>query len=252
MKKICLITGGTSGIGFGILQYLLECKDYQLISLSRNQKSIETTKEKLGDLAKKVVFLQGDISNIYDCRQVHKFIKDKYGQLDCLVNCAGIIKLGGIEKQTIEEWNNSIDINLTGLFILTKELLELLKHSNSASIVNISSIHSQKAGGSISYCVAKAGVDMFTKFLAQELCKYKIRVNSVNPGAVKTNIYISSGDYTSDEVDKLFSERNQQYPLGRVGDAKKDIGSIVEFLLSEKSSWITGSNFVVDGGISVK
>lgn len=113
-------------------------------------------------------------------------------------------------------------------------------------------MHSQKPGGSISYCVAKAGIDMFTKFLAQELCQYKIRVNSVNPGSVKTNLYVASGDKTKEELDKLTEERNQTYPLGRVGDAKKDIGSMIEFLLSDKASWITGANVFVDGGISVK
>lgn len=172
--------------------------------------------------------------------------------MDGLVNCVGVIKLGGLEKQTIEEWNRSMNINLTGNFVLTKALLDLLKRSQGASIVNISSMHSQKPGGSISYCVAKAGIDMFTKFLAQELCQYKIRVNSVNPGSVKTNLYVASGDKTKEELDKLIEERNQTYPLGRVGDAKKDIGSMVEFLLSDKASWITGANVLVDGGISVK
>lgn len=252
MKKICLITGATSGIGFGILQYLLDCKDYQVISLSKSKEHIENTKQKLGPNANNVVFLQGDITNPDDCEMVKKYINQNFGHLDGLVNCAGVIKLGGLEKQTIDEWNHSININLTGSFILTKALLDLLKKSTSASIINISSMHSQKPGGSISYCVAKAGTDMLTKFLAQELSKYKIRVNSVNPGAVKTNIYVASGDKSQEEVDRLFEERNQTYPLGRVGDAKNDIGSMVEFLLSDKASWITGSNIFVDGGISVK
>ena len=252
MKKVCLITGATSGIGFGILQYLLDCEDYQVISLSRSNQHIEDAKQKLGVNANKVVFLQGDIANSDDCEMVRKYIDQNFGYLDGLVNCAGIINLGGIEKQTIEEWNRSININLTGNFVLTKTLLGLLKQSKSASIVNISSMHSQKPGGSISYCVAKAGMDMFTKFLAQELCKYKIRVNSVNPGSVKTNLYVTSGDKTQEELDKLIEERNQTYPLGRIGDAKKDIGTMVEFLLSDKASWITGSNIIVDGGISVK
>ena len=252
MKRICLITGATSGIGFGILQYLLDSKNYQIISLSRSNKNIEDTKQKLGTYSNNVIFLQGDITNADDCKMVQKYINQKFGRLDGLVNCAGVIKLGGIEKQTIEEWNNSININLTGSFILTKLLIDLLKKSPNASIVNISSIHSQKPGGSISYCVAKAGVDMFTKFLAQELCKYKIRVNSINPAAVKTNIYIASGDKSQDEVDKLFEERNKTYPLGRVGNARNDIGSMVDFLLSDNASWITGSNILVDGGISLK
>ena len=252
MKKICLVTGGTSGIGFGILQNLLEQKDYQVISLSRSQTSINVAKQKLGQIAASVDFIQGDISIPEDCQKVQLYISQKYGRLDGLVNCAGIIKLGGIEKQTIDEWNNSINVNLTGSFILTQSLLDLLKQSSSASIVNISSMHSQKPGGSISYCVAKAGVDMLTKCLAQELSKYRIRVNSVNPGAVKTNIYLVSGDYTEEELARSMEARKETYPLGRIGDAKKDIGSMVEFLLSDKATWITGANIFVDGGISIK
>ena len=212
-KKIVLVTGGASGIGFGTVEYLLDCGDYEIISFSKGDKNIALAKEKLGKNASKVLFLQGDICNENDCKMLYEEINGKYGRLDGLVNCAGIIKLGGLENQTLEEWNNSINVNLTGVFLITKTLLPLLKSGKNASVVNISSMSSQRAGGSIAYCAAKAGVDMLTKYMGQELGKYNIRVNSVNPAAVYTNIYVASGDYTQEGYDKWSESKPPFYPL---------------------------------------
>ncbi len=250
-KKVVLVTGGTSGIGLGTIEYLLEQEKYEVISLSRGDKNLSLAKEKLGSNSNKVTFLQGNIGNIEDCKKIYDKINNKYGKLDGLVNSAGIIKLGGIEEQTIEEWNNSININLTGIFLLTKTLLPLLKKGTNTSIVNISSMSSERAGGSIAYCASKAGVDMLTKYMGQELGKYNIRVNSVNPAAVYTNIYVASGDYTQEGYDKWSEEKAHLYPLGRIGDAKKDIAPTIEFLLSDKSLWTTGAIYLVDGGKSI-
>lgn len=250
-KKIVLVTGGTSGIGLGTIEYLLDQDNYEIISLSRGDRNLSIAKEKLGSNAHKVIFLQGDISKEQDCKRIYEEIEKKYNRLDGLVNSAGIIKLGGIEEQTLEEWNNSININLTGIFLLTKTLLPLLKKGTNPSIVNISSMSSERAGGSIAYCASKAGVDMLTKYMGQELGKYNIRVNSVNPAAVYTNIYVASGDYTQEGYDKWSEDKKKLYPLGRIGDAKKDIAPTIEFLLSDKSLWTTGSIYLVDGGKSI-
>lgn len=250
-KKVVLVTGGTSEIGLGTIEYLLEQGNYEVISLSRGDINLSLAKEKLGDKSSKVTFLQGDISNAEDCKKIYNEINNKYEKLDGLVNSAGIIKLGGIEEQTLEEWNNSININLTGIFLLTKTLLPLLKKGTNTSVVNISSMSSERAGGSIAYCASKAGVDMLTKYMGQELGKYNIRVNSVNPAAVYTNIYVASGDYTQEGYDKWSEDKKKLYPLGRIGDAKKDIAPTIEFLLSDKSLWTTGAIYLVDGGKSV-
>ncbi|MCI9063428.1 MAG: SDR family oxidoreductase [Clostridia bacterium] len=250
-KKVVLITGGASGIGLGTIEYLLEQGNYDIISFSRGEHNIELAKERLGTNANKVLFIQGDISNEEDCKRLYDEINSRFTKLDGLVNSAGIIKLGGIEEQTIEEWNNSININLTGIFLLTKTLLPLLKKGNNTSVVNISSMSSERAGGSIAYCASKAGVDMLTKYMGQELGKYNIRVNSVNPAAVYTNIYVASGDYTQEGYDKWSEEKAPLYPLGRIGNAKKDIAPTIEFLLSDKSLWTTGAIYLVDGGKSI-
>ena len=250
-KKVVLVTGGTSGIGFGTIEYLLEQGNYEIISVSRGDKNIALAKEKLGEKANQVIFLQGDVSKEEDCKKIYTEVESKYGKLDGLVNSAGIIKLGGIEEQTLEEWNNAININLTAIFLLSKTLLPLLKKGRNTSVVNISSMSSERAGGSIAYCASKAGVDMLTKYMAQELGKYNIRVNSVNPAAVYTNIYVASGDYTQEGYDKWSEEKAPLYPLGRIGDAKKDVAPTIEFLLSDKSLWTTGAVYLVDGGKSI-
>lgn len=250
-KKVVLVTGGTSGIGLGTIEYLLEQGNYEVISVSRGDKNISLAKEKLGEKANQVIFLQGDISKEEDCKKIYDEIESKYGKLDGLVNSAGIIKLGGIEEQTIEEWNNAININLTAIFLLSKILLPLLKKGTNTSVVNISSMSSERAGGSIAYCASKAGVDMLTKYMGQELGKYNIRVNAVNPAAVYTNIYVASGDYTQEGYDRWSEEKAPLYPLGRIGDAKKDLAPTIEFLLSDKSLWTTGAIYLVDGGKSI-
>jgi NAD(P)-dependent dehydrogenase (short-subunit alcohol dehydrogenase family) len=250
-KSVVLITGGASGIGYGILKYLLNSNKYTIISVSKSKKNIQLAKEDLKDDSDKILFLQNDITKESECEKIYNIIKSKYGRLDGLINCAGIIKLGGIEKQSLKEWNDSININLTAIFLLTKTLLPLLKQGTNPSVINISSIHSEKPGGSIAYCTSKAGLDMLTKFMAQELTKYKIRVNSINPAFVESNIYLSSGDYSESEYKELINKRYLTYPLGRIGNAYNDIGPMAEFLLSDKSLWTTGSIYVVDGGKSL-
>ena len=250
-KKVVVVTGGTSGIGLGTVQYLLEQGCYEIISYSIQDKNYPIALEKLGADADRVTFLFGDISEEADCLRAAQQIEEKFGRLDGLVNCAGIIKLGGIEEQTLAEWNNSLKVNLTGMFMMVRTMLPLLKKGTNASIVNISSMASERPGGSIAYSASKAGVDNFSKYLAMELGKYNIRVNTVNPAAVYTNIYVDSGDYTQESYDKWSEEKKRSYPLGRIGDAKKDLAPTIEFLLSDKSLWTTGGRYLVDGGKSI-
>ena len=249
--KVVLITGGASGIGFGTVEYLLEQGGYIPVSFSRGEAHNNAAKEKLGAKADRVLFLQGDISSEDDCARLFEEIERRYGHLDGLVNCAGIIKLGGIEEQSLAEWKKALDVNLTGMFLMTKTMLPLLKKGKNASVVNLSSMAADRVGGSIAYSAAKAGVEAFTKYAAKELGKYNIRVNCVAPAAVYTDIYITSGDYTQEGYDKWSEEKAVLYPLGRIGYPKKDLAPTIEFLLSDKCTWTTGGRFLVDGGISI-
>lgn len=248
-KKIILVTGGASGIGLGIIEYLLSTKNYIVVSMSKGIKHINEAKEKIG--AEQVIFLQGDVTDENDCKMVYEIINEKYGRLDGIVNAAGIVRRGGIEEQTLEEWNISLKTNLTSIFLIVKCLLPLLKKGCNSSIINISSISSKIPSGSISYATSKAGVDMLTKYLAKDLAKYNIRVNAINPGTIYSNIDISAGSFTIQEYNARLEAKKENYPLKRLGKAKEDIGPMVELLLSDKSLWTTGASFFIDGGISI-
>jgi len=253
-ERIILITGGASGIGLGTVEYLLEQGGCVPVSFSRGAGHIEEAKaqlrKNLGEKADKALFLQGDVSSEEDCRKLYEELDGRFGKLDGLVNAAGIIRLGGTEEQTLEEWENCFRVNLTGMFMMIKTMLPLLKKGTGPAVVNMSSICSERVGGSIAYSAAKAGVDAMTRYMAKDLGKYGIRVNCVAPAAVYTNIYVSSGDFTQEGYDKWSEDKASLYPLGRIGYPKEDLAPMIAFLLSDKSSWTTGGRFLVDGGIS--
>ena len=250
-KKVYLVSGGSSGIGLQILKGLSERGDIA-ISLSRSNNKVERAIKQYPELSGKVDFLLGDISNHKDANRIFKHLEKEYGSLDGLVNNAGVLTKGTIETVSVDDWRFTLDVNLTGPYILTKTLLPLLKKADSASIVNISSIAGLKPGTGIAYSVSKAGMDMLTRFLAGDLGPYNIRVNSVNPGLVKTNIHLDNKIFNDKaSYERMLEKARQRYPLGRIGEAG-DISSMVMFLLSEEASWISGCILPVDGGVMVE
>jgi len=247
-----LVTGGTSGIGLGIVKKLLSLENSRVISISRGQKRITEAKESLNFASERVEFFSGDVSKPDIIASLVQEIDSKYSSLYGLVNCAGIILPGGIEDCSLEAWEVTMNANVNGSFIVTKAFLPLLKKNNPpASIVNISSVCSLRGGSSISYSTSKAATDMFTKCLAVELAKYKIRVNAVNPGVVVSNLQMAAGIVSNqEEYDAFLTRMKPLHPLGRVG-TPEEIANAVVFLLSEESSWTTGAILSVDGGRSI-
>lgn len=252
MKKTALITGGSSGIGLAIAKKIASLDGWQVLSVSRSQKKIERAlQNEASQQNNKIIFLTGDVSSENDCQRIANEIEDKYGALHGLVNNAGIVSWGGMEETSHEQWQKIININLNGPFYLTKALLPSLKNAKGASVVNISSIASRQPGTSIAYSVSKAGLDMLTEYLAGDLGPYNIRINAVNPGLVKTNLHLDNQVFTEEEKYlSMLQKARERYPLGRIGTAD-DIASLVTFLLSDDSSWITGSIIKADGGTTL-
>lgn len=244
MSKVALVTGGTEGLGLQLVKDLKQ-HGYKVYSISRNKKKIENIKNEAND----VVFFEGDISSYKDITKIYHLLDQKEGVVDVLINNAGIIYAGGIEQLEIQEWNRTFEINVGGIFIVTKIMLPLLKKSQNASIINISSISSKMTGASMAYSASKATVDMMTRSLAKELSGYNIRVNSVNPGIMDTGFQVNNNLINEIEYQNYLQSISTTYPLG-IGTAE-NVSDLVLFLISKGAKWITGGNFVIDGGRSI-
>jgi NAD(P)-dependent dehydrogenase (short-subunit alcohol dehydrogenase family) len=251
LKKNVLITGGSSGIGLAIARKLVDAKTHNVISLSRSKEKIERALKFSPSLADQIDFITGNVADEDDCERLSKYLEEKYGVLHGLVNNAGILTKGGMEAISYEKWKFNLDVNLNAPYLLTKTLLPLLKKANGASIINISSIASLKPGSSIAYSVSKAGLDMLTEFMAGDLGPYKIRVNSINPGLVKTNIHLDNKIVEDEQAYQAMLEKSVfRYPVGRIGEPE-DVANLALFLLSDASSFITGAIIKADGGANI-
>ncbi|MFO8055239.1 MAG: SDR family oxidoreductase [Bacteroidales bacterium] len=251
-SKVFLITGGSSGIGLRLAEKLSVNNNHKVISFSRSREKIDRALKQMPHLEGKADFVTGDASCMADIKKLFSYLQKEYGVIHGLVNNAAILNKGTMETISVEEWKHTMDINLSGPYMLTKILLPLLKQAGGSAVVNISSVAGLKPGTSIAYSVSKAGLDMLTRFLAGDLAPYKIRVNSINPGLVKTNIHMDN-QVVPDKIayNTMLEKAYKRYPAGRVGEAD-DIASMAEYLLSEKAAWITGSIIPVDGGIMVE
>lgn len=250
-KKTVLITGGTSGIGLStIRKFIDELKgDVEVISISRSESKIKNALLTLKPHEKQVHFFQADVSNKDDIERVQKEILTKFSKIDILINNAGTIIPGGLEKLSFENWDSCITNNLSSFFYVTKIFVDMLKKSEFSSVVNISSISSKLSGASMGYSVAKAGADMVTKCLARELSKYKIRVNGVNPGITKSGFQVNNGLMDNIQYENFLETISKDYLIG-IGECS-DVSELIFYLTTEKAKWITGSIFIIDGGRSV-
>lgn len=243
IKKHILVTGGARGIGKGIVTDLLY-KEYKVTFLycGSKEEAEELVRSSIAE-GQDVCAYQCDVKDYSKVSHVIKKILKERGDIDGLVNNAGITKDSSLFLMKMEQWNDVLSINLYGVFHVTKALITYFIKRKKGAIVNIASI----AGiigipGQTNYCASKSGIIGFTKSLAIETAKYGIRVNAVAPGYIKT-------DMTAAINDKLREEMYCQIPMGREGTVE-EVASIVEVLLSDAASYMTGQVISIDGGIT--
>ena len=230
-KKV-IVTGGNRGIGKGIVLSLLD-QGYLVLATSRDSKKFDMSHQNL------------EVSNLDVCDQAsiddfQKIVND-FDQ-DILINNAGITKDNLFLRMTEDDWAEVIDTNLNSVFRMTKLVVRGMLKKKWGRIINISSISGSMGNpGQTNYSASKAGVEAFSRSLAKELGSRNITVNSVAPGFIQT-------DMTQGLIDE---EITKKIPLQRVGSVE-DVASLINFLVSEESNYITGQTLVVDGGLFMK
>lgn len=243
--KVVIVTGASSGIGRATA--LLFAKNgSNVIAVGRNEKELNGLRD---EAQKKKGSIKVQLADIRENSQVERIVSQtigNFGQIDVLVNSAGIIMNGTIENTTLEDWDKMFDINLRSLFFMIQKCVPHLEKSK-GNIVNVSSVAGTRAFPNVlAYCVSKSGVDQLTRCVALELAAKGIRVNAVNPGVIVSNLHKRGG--MNDEAYKNFLEHSKTtHPLGRVGEAK-EVAELIYFLASDKASWITGATYEIDGG----
>jgi NAD(P)-dependent dehydrogenase (short-subunit alcohol dehydrogenase family) len=238
--KTALVTGGTSGIGRAIAQRLKE-QGAKVAIMSRREGLVQEVAAELGALP-----VAGDVRSMADAQHAVETCMEKWGGLTTLVNNAGVIGSGGTADTSPEEWERIVRINLDGTVNMCRAALEPLKAAEGASVLNISSVCGNRPFAQVTaYCVAKAGVEMYTRCLALELAPFNVRVNAIAPGVVVTNLHIVSKAVPDYEA---FLERSKEtHPLGFVGEPD-DVAWLALHLCSDQARWSTGGVFALDGG----
>lgn len=245
-EKTVVITGASSGIGRATALLFAE-NGAAVYAIGRNENELNKLREQAR--AKSNAPFEIFAADIGETKQIDgffDFLAEKTNQIDALVNAAGILKNGSIETATIDDWDETMNINLRAVFAMMRKSVRFLEPSR-GNIVNVSSVTGLRAfPGVLAYCVSKAATDQLTRCAALELAPKGIRVNAVNPGVVVTNIH-KRGGMEEENYQKFLEHSKTTHPLGRVGQPE-EVADLIYYLASEKAAWITGATYEIDGG----
>ncbi|TAL03334.1 MAG: glucose 1-dehydrogenase [Rhodospirillaceae bacterium] len=245
--KIALVTGGASIPGLGSATAARFAQEGAIVFVTdMDATGAEKAAAGIREAGGKATGMSHDVTSPGDWDRVFESIAAKHGRLDVLVNNAGIAILRPFESLTDAEWIKQNDVNLNSVFYGTQRAVKLMRHvGGGGSIINISSVLGIiGVPGCAAYAAAKGGVRLFTKTIALECAKDKIRVNSVHPGMIMTNMQIVA---LRDNPD-VHAELSAAIPMGYFGEPE-DIANMNLFLASDEARYITGAEFVVDGGM---
>ncbi len=242
-NKVALITGGTSGIGKMMALALAKAGAFVWIASSRD--NADEVLQEIKEQGSNAKFVQVDVTSSNALEKMVSEIHKDSKRIDILVNSAGINLRNSAAELTLDDWQKTIDINLTAPFYLSQLVAESMKKNNWGRIINIASLQSLRAfDNSIPYGASKGGIMQLTRALAQAYSKDGILVNAIAPGFFRTNLTES----LFQDSDKLKTLANKTM-MGRNGE-EKDIFGISVFLCSDANSYVTGQTIFLDGGFS--
>ncbi len=239
MEKVAIITGGARGIGKAIVEVLAR-KGIKVVA--NYHQSEEKAKKLKAELEKENIFIDIFKADVSKREEVKKMVEDtikKYGKIDILINNAGISQEKLFQDITDEDWNEVIKVNLYSVFCTTQEVINYMINRKEGCIINISSIYGINGGAcAVAYSATKAGIDGMTKALAKEVGPSNIRVNSIAPGFMNTDM---NANFTEEELEEI----KQETPLERIGEGI-DIAKCVEWLIDD--TFTTGQVISINGG----
>jgi acetoacetyl-CoA reductase len=241
---VALVTGGARGIGAAITEMLAKNGARVAAGYSKGQETAEALQKRLEGQGAQVSVHQGRVDSTADCERVVAEVLAKWGRIDFLVNNAGITVDKTVRKMTPDDWHNVLNVNLFGAFAMTKALLEHMIERGSGRIVDISSVIGETGNvGQANYAASKAGMVGFTKSLALEMSRRGITVNVVAPGFISTEMVAQMPQAALDSV-------VEKIPLRRLGKPE-EVARVVQFLLEDESSYITGAVYTINGGLDM-
>jgi glucose 1-dehydrogenase len=252
-SKVAVVTGSSKGIGKAIATEFAKAS-YDLIINARDEEELKRAAEDISKSVSdnnRIVPVRGDISQEQVCVSIIEEAIKRFGRIDVLINNAGIGGASGkINELTSNDWDEVLDINLKGAFLCTREAIKYmlghLSNDNNYSIINISSVHeSMPHPEGAPYAASKGGMEMLTKTVALELADKGIRVNSIAPGAIATDM---NKEMLEDKEKKKETEKG--IPVKRIGQPE-EIAKVALFLASSDASYITGTTIYVDGGLTL-
>ena len=248
-NQVCMVTGAARGIGKAIVELFI--KEGAKVVLVDQDDAGEKVAETLSENGAEILFVQADVSNTTDVQNMVAKTMERFGRIDVLVNNAGIS--GGMDNGLeVDEalWKKVIDINLTGVYLCTKYVGQHMKDQKSGSIVNMSSMLGIIGSPfSTPYHASKGGVRTFTKAMAIVLAPYDVRINSIHPGYIDTEMVRMVFEDLDDPEARAGAEA--AHPLGRLG-TPEEVAYAALFLACHESSFITGTELMVDGGFTAQ
>lgn len=238
-NKTAIITGGGSGIGLSCARVFSQ-EGAKVVIFGRRKDRLEDTAREIG---LNITAVPGDMTRDEDIKRLVETTINTYGRVDILVNSAGIFTGAPLHEMKNEDWDSVLDLNMTSIFKLTREILPHMIQQKSGSIVNISSILSLVAApGTSAYNVSKGALNQFSRSIAVEYGPSGIRSNAICPGLIATEM---TEELMNDK--DLMQEWSKNYPIGRFGKPE-DVAKACLFLASDESSFVTGAVLPVDGG----
>jgi len=240
--KVAIITGGTRGIGRGMVERFVEEGAKVVFTFSSSEEKARQLEAEMAEKGGEAYGIKSDASKMDQAQEMADFCMEKFGRIDAMVNNAGITKDNLLMRMSEEDWDAVIDINLKSVFNTTKAIQRTLLKQKSGSIINLSSVVGVKGNaGQSNYAASKAGMIGFTKSVALELGSRNIRCNAIAPGFIETEMTEKLGE-------EVVKEWRSAIPLKR-GGSPKDVADLAIFLASDMSGYVTGQTINVCGGM---